>query len=167
MKPKIVIVDENDNVIGYKNRDVMKQADIYRVSALWVTNSKGDSLLARRALSKSHDPGKWGPAVAGTVEEGEGYELNIHKEAKEEIGLKSIAPQIGPKERISQEYNYFVQWYFVKIDNPNKEFVLNKDEVEEIKWFSKEELKREIQVNPDKFLTGAKRWIEMFIDKPR
>lgn len=162
MKSKIVIVDENDNVIGYKDRDAVKEGDIYRVSALWITNSNGDSLLARRALTKSHDPGKWGPAVAGTVEEGEDYESNIRKEAKEEIGLDSLMPLAWPKERVSEEHNYFVQWYLLKIDNSEKEFVVNRNEVEEVKWFSREELRREVQANPDQFLISMKQWIEMF-----
>ena len=33
-----------------------------------------------RSFTKSHDPGKWGPAVAGTVEEGETY--NFLKEGQ-------------------------------------------------------------------------------------
>ena len=116
MKPKIVIVDEDDNVIGHKERGLVGRGDIYRVSALWITNSKGKILLARRALTKSHDPGKWGPAVAGTVEEGEDYRDNIVKEAGEEIGLRNIKPQTGPKIRIFGEHNYFDQWYLLKID---------------------------------------------------
>ncbi|MFA6254715.1 MAG: NUDIX domain-containing protein [Patescibacteria group bacterium] len=160
MKSKIIIVDENDNVIGYKDRDAVKQEDIYRVSALWVANSQGEIMLARRALTKSHDPGKWGPAVAGTVEEGEDYRTNIIKEAEEELGLKNIALQEGSKERVSGKYNYFVKRYLVKIDKPETEFVINKDEVEEIKWFKREELKQEIQTNPDNFLKTTKKWIE-------
>ena len=151
IKSRIVIVDEKDNVIGHKNRDDVEVEDIYRVSALWIKNSKGDVLLARRALTKSHDPGKWGPAAAGTVEEGEDYGANIRKEAEEELGLKGVTPQVGPKERVSGEHNYFVQWYLVESDKSEKEFVVNKDEIEEVKWFSRKELKQEIQVNPDKF----------------
>ncbi|MFA6215512.1 MAG: NUDIX domain-containing protein [Patescibacteria group bacterium] len=162
MKSKIVIVDEKDNVIGYKDRDAVKQEDIYRVSALWITNDKGDILLARRSLTKSHDPGKWGPAVAGTVEQEEDYLTNICKEAEEEIGLKGIVPQAGPKERISGKYNYFVKRYLIKINKPEAEFVINKDEVEEIKWFKTEELLQAIRVNPDNFLNSTRKWIEIF-----
>lgn len=52
MKPRQIIVDENDQIIGHKFREEIVQTDIYRVAALWITNSKGDILLARRALSK-------------------------------------------------------------------------------------------------------------------
>ena len=43
---KISIANENDEVIGYKNRGALKQENIYRVSALWIRNSKDDILLA-------------------------------------------------------------------------------------------------------------------------
>ncbi|MFA6422790.1 MAG: NUDIX domain-containing protein, partial [Candidatus Buchananbacteria bacterium] len=84
---KIIIVNENDEAIGHKERNELDFSDIYRVSGLWITNLKGEILLAQRAFTKNHDPGKWGPAAAGTVEEGEDYETNILKEAEEELGL--------------------------------------------------------------------------------
>lgn len=75
---KIQIVDDQDQFIGLKERnEVDYKSDIYRVSALWLTNSKGQTLLAKRAAVKDKDPGKWGPAVAGTIDEGETYDENI------------------------------------------------------------------------------------------
>jgi len=70
----IHIVDENDRLIGVKNRAAIGYAkDIYRVSALWLTNPDGYVLLAKRANQKDKEPGVWGPAVSGTVEENEDY----------------------------------------------------------------------------------------------
>lgn len=162
MKTKIIVVDENDNIIGYKDRELITQSDIYRVSALWITNGKGDILLAQRAFTKSHNPGKWGPAVAGTVEEGESYLENIIKEAKEEIGLENINPKIGPKIRKTGEYNYFGQWFLLKIDKSIDEFVIDKNEVEQLKWLSKDKLLNEVENFPDKFLKNIRQNIEMF-----
>jgi len=89
-KEKIFIVNEQDEVIGYKERNLITRDDIYRVAGLWITNSRGDILLARRAFSKTHDPGKWGPAVSGTIAANETYEENIIKEAEEELGLTGL-----------------------------------------------------------------------------
>src|SRR3989344_4999835 len=92
-----VIVNDNDEVIGSKNREkIDPQKDIYRVSALWLTNSMGEILLAQRHRNKPKDPGKWGPAVAGTVQKGESYYDNIVKETKEELGLADISFTQGP-----------------------------------------------------------------------
>lgn len=58
-KPKIIIVDKNDNVIGSKYReDLIPRKDIYRVSALWITNSKDEVLCTQRSFNKEHNPGK-------------------------------------------------------------------------------------------------------------
>lgn len=151
---KIPIVDENDNVIEYRQRDKIEANSIYRVSSLWVTDTDGNILLARRALTKQHDPGKWGPAVAGTVEEGETYEENITKEAEEELGLKNIRPIAGIKKLRKTKWNYFVQEFLLTLPLGYNHFKILEDEVAEVKWFSKEELKRELEQNPDDFLKG-------------
>ena len=58
---KIPIVDENDKLIEYKERDTLDHTkDVYRVSALWIINSKGDVLLAKRVATKTQDPNRWG-----------------------------------------------------------------------------------------------------------
>lgn len=161
MKPKIVIVDEQDNIIGWKDRESLEREDIYRVSALWITNSRGEILLAKRALTKSNNPGKWGPAVTGTVDEGEDYDFNIIKEAREELGLNNIIPRKGFKKRVFGKYNYFCQWYFLTMNESVTDFKIEKDEVEEIKWFFAEKLIKEMERQPDKFTGSINLWKEL------
>lgn len=163
IKPQILIVDENDNVIGSKDRGILEKDDIYRVSALWITNNDGKILLARRHRSKSHHPRKWGPAVAGTVEEDETYEKNIIKEAKEELGLNLVEFTLGPKLKTENEYKHFTQWYFFTLDKDIKDFKIQEDEVEEVKWFSKEELKKQIEENAEEFLPTMKNYYDVFV----
>lgn len=151
---KIPIVDESDNVIEYRERDNKDMESIYRVSSLWITDINGKILLARRAFNKSHDPGKWGPAVAETVEEGETYEENIIKEACEELGLKDIKPVIGLKKRKRTKWNYFSQEFLLTLPADFADFKVAEDEVAEVKWFLPEELKKKLKENPDDFLKG-------------
>lgn len=158
---KTIIVDENDRRIGLKNREDIKQEEIYRVSALWIENSKGDVLLAQRSFDKNNNPGQWGPAVAGTVEEDEDYDSNIYKEAEEEIGLRGeIFQKINKTVRRRGEHNFFLQRYYLKIDKDLEYFKIQENEVEAIKWFSKEELEKELKTNSDKFLPSTKILLE-------
>jgi len=91
MTKTIIVVDEEDNIIDHMSMNEVDKKDLrYRVAALWLKNSKGENLLARRAYNKIHNPGKWGPAAAGTVEKGETYESNIIKEIQEELGIKNL-----------------------------------------------------------------------------
>ncbi|HLC90511.1 MAG TPA: NUDIX domain-containing protein [Candidatus Nanoarchaeia archaeon] len=157
-----IIVDETDTIIGYKQSNSLKKDDWYRVSALWITNSKGNILLAKRHHSKSHHPGKWGPAVAGTVDEGETYEENIIKEAEEELGLRNIKPTLGPKTRTDADYCHFTQWYLLNIDIEISLLKIQEDEVEKVRWFSPPELHRQLQNHPDDFLPTMKKYFALF-----
>jgi isopentenyl-diphosphate delta-isomerase len=157
------IVNEQDEVIGYKSRDEILPTYIYRVSALWITNSKGEILLAQRALSKKNDPGRWGPAVAGTVEEGETYDSNIVKEAGEELGLKNIHPIKGPKVRVAQKHQYWLQWYSLVLDALVGSFVIEPKEVMAIQWFTPEELGGKLENEITSFIASAVEWKKLFL----
>ncbi|OIO80240.1 hypothetical protein AUJ84_04315 [Candidatus Pacearchaeota archaeon CG1_02_32_132] len=160
---KIIIVDDKDNVIDSKEREALDYSkDIYRVSALWVLNNKKEILLARRALSKKQNPGKWGPAVAGTIEEGETYESNIVKEAEEELGLKNINPKKGFKELVLGQYKHFTQWFILKKDIDLDKLKINKDEVAQVGWFNEKQLLEKIDTNSDDVLKDMKGWFEKF-----
>ncbi len=152
MKQKIIIVDEHDTPIGLKSRDeIDHKKDIYRWSAIWIENSKKEVLIAQRKLTRDKDPGKWGPAVTGTIEEGETYESNAHKEIKEELGVTVPSFQIGPKQHADTPRRYFGQWFLCTLDKPANGFVLQEDEVEQVAWISKEKLAQDIKLNPEKY----------------
>lgn len=158
---KIQIVDDQDKLIGVKERtEVDYKTDTYRVSALWLTNSKGQTLLAKRAAVKDKDPGKWGPAVAGTIDEGETYDENIYKEAEEEIGLTGEQFKKGQKILVKYPRTYFCQWYFVTIDRDTDSFVMQEDEVDKLTWIDIGQMKQELKTNPDKYVPAMQQIVD-------
>lgn len=160
---KIPIVNEQDEIIGYKDSKNRNTVDITRITSLWLWNEKGEVLLAQRAFSLRTQPGLWGPAVAGTVEEGETYESNIIKEAEEEIGVKNLKLNIGPKLRRTTRHAYFVQWFTATIES-GYPLVKQDSEVESIKWFSKEELFKAIKETPEIFLPSLEETAKYFFN---
>lgn len=152
----IYVVNEQDEVIGFKERGTLAKEDIYRITALWLTNSQGQILMAQRALTKENAPGKWGPAVAGTVEVGETYESNIQKEIQEELGVAGISLTKGPKERSRTETEYFCQWYFGIVDTMKCDFTLQKEEVEQVRWFDPSDLLTFIRTCPEDLTYGMR-----------
>jgi len=160
---RIPIVNEQDEIIKYINVNERQKGDISRVAGLWITNEKGEILLTQRSFKKIRDPGKWGPAVAGTVEEGETYEENIIKEAQEEIGLTNITPKIECKNRRSTSHEYFGQWFSVVVDS-NYPFVKQDVEVEQIRWFAKDEILKLYKENPDLFIPTFGFSVEYFLN---
>ena len=156
MSEIIPIVDENDKVIDYRQREELSREEIYRISALWIINSREQILLAQRSFSKTHSPGKWGPAVSGTVEKGESYLENIIKETKEEIGLDLTQYNFRTVDKIFSDTNwrFFCQWYLLKEDLNLEDLTFPENEVEQLKWINRKKFEKELAKSPEKFTTN-------------
>lgn len=165
MKSKVIIVNQNDEIIWYKNRWEINSDDIYRVAALWIENSKWEILLAQRSFNKKNNPGQWSCAACGTVDEWETYDDNIYKEAEEEIWLKWEKFQKHEKEYRNEndwKFKFFLQWYYLKIDKHLEDFTIQHEEIEQIKWYKKDELMIEIQKNPKNFSEWILKFMKYF-----
>ncbi|PJC01384.1 MAG: hypothetical protein CO073_03680 [Candidatus Komeilibacteria bacterium CG_4_9_14_0_8_um_filter_36_9] len=158
-KANIIIVNESDEIIGSKERGTLALNDIYRVSALWVTNPKNEILLAQRKFNKVRNPGKWGPAVAGTVEISETYRECIVREAKEELGLENIKFTKIDKQKSTDKNKHFTQWYHTILDMKIGDFTIQESEVEQIKWFTRDELKKDIELHPENYVNAINSFI--------
>ncbi len=150
---KIIIVDTDDNQIGLKQYGTLDYEDIYRVSALWLTDvDSDDALIAQRKWTKQHDPGKWSASVSGTVDEGETYAGNVIKEIEEEIGLTNLRLTAGPKEYIDDgKHRFFVQWFLSNVDKNETVISIQEEEVEATKWISKKDLIKDVSDNPERY----------------
>ncbi len=162
---KIIIVDKNNKQIGAKERDLLNHPkDIYRVSSLWLTNSKKQILLAQRSFKKKNQPGVWGPAVAGTVEENETFLSNMVKEIKEEIGLTGL--ELTKSALIfnqNGDRRFFAQFFTTKIDLDVKNFKIRKEEVEQVKWFDKQEIEKQLKNNPENFVDNFELFYKILV----
>lgn len=159
------VVDENDTIVWYKERreDIDPVEEFYRITALRLTNSQWEILIAQRSHNKRLAPGKRWPAVAGTVEQGESYEANIIKEMREEIWLKDVKLIIGPKYK--HEWtgnNHFTQRFFGTVDMDISLFTKEEDSVEAIRRISKEELQKDIATHPENYIINMKKYVETF-----
>ncbi len=148
------IVDRNDSVIGKKLRSEITKDDIYRVSSLWIFNKDRELLIAQRPVWKKNDPGKWTESAVGTLEEGETYQSNLAKEAKEELGLDLNENElvfIGKEFFESPKNKLFGAMYAVILsDTPNLN--LNKYEVPDVEWVSNEKIISEVSKKHNRFV---------------
>ena len=156
---KVIVVDDKDNPIDLKTYSELAYEDIYRVSALWLTDAKTDDILmTQRKLTKHHDPGKWMAAASGTIEEGETYDENIVHEIEEEIGLYDLQLTKGPKEFTDDgQHKYFVQWYLATTDKDTAVIQIQEEEVEAHAWVPKQQLLSELAEDPTKFVPSFKK----------
>lgn len=156
---KIPIVNEQDEIIGYKKREETTREDIRRIVGLDVFNEKGEVLIAKRNPDKKIDPDVWGPSVAGTVDEGEDYDSTVLKEAEEEIGLTNIQPIFIHKYFYETENSR--RWcsrYYVLI-NSERELHRQESEVAELKWITIEDLETWSKEKPEEFIPSIVRTI--------
>ena len=152
---KIPVVNEKDEVIGYKERaNIDSTKDIVRSASLWITNSRGDILLAQRKFTKQNNPGKWSEAVGGTVEGNDSYESTMLRETREEI---------GPKQYVDSPTRYFVQWYITTVDKPIDAFQPQVEELEQLAWVSKEQFIEELRNSPEKYIDEMQAIARLFI----
>lgn len=98
------------------------------------------------------DAGKWSYSAAGHVEEGEDYQTAALRELKEELGIDGkIEDYIGLSrtvDPVTKQRKSFHRAYKVIHNGP---FDFDKEEADEIRFFSKEELSSMIKNHPEMF----------------
>lgn len=163
---KILIVDNEDNIIGTKEREERTYNDIVRVSGATIIDSNNNILIAQRSFNKKYNGGKWTVSAAGTLEEGETYISNIIKEIQEELGIA-----VGEKELIPSLYglenrdnSFYRQMYFIKKDIPISKIKIQKEEVENVKWIELDKLIESVNNNPNDFTSTFPIILETIID---
>lgn len=111
-------------------------------------------LLQQRSANKKLWPNLWDITAGGHVLTGElGYQSAI-RETKEEIGIelkKETLEFIGST--ISEDVKgdiinrHFNEYYVTHLDLDTKDIVLQEEEVQDIKWFDKEEIIERVNEN--------------------
>ncbi len=151
----VILVDEKDNQIGTGEKlDTHRKAILHRGFSVFLFNTKGETLLQRRAMTKYHGAGKWGNAVCGHPRPNEELTAAMKRRLMEEIGV-----EISHLERMF-DYIYKVK---LEKDMNEHEFLhvykgtfdgvpkLNPEEADDWKWVSIKDLKEDIKNNPDKY----------------
>ncbi|MFC2135138.1 NUDIX domain-containing protein [Bacteroidota bacterium] len=150
MGKKLTVVDDNDNVIGSATRKETKEKKLnWRFAAILIFNSKGEMLIGKRPGHLRAYPDKWTYPAGGKVDYNESYLEAAKREMMEEIGVEmDLKKKFEYSTFSSSEGKIFVQVFSgIKEDG----FKPNPKEVEEIKWVTKEWLKKDIESNPDNY----------------
>jgi 8-oxo-dGTP diphosphatase len=118
----------------------LEVGDYHIVVHVWIMNKEGKVLLTKRHADKPH-PNLW-ECPGGSILAGESSLEGAIREVKEEIGIEllSFNGKLINSDRRDVFHNFCDVWLFNQIFEL-KEAILQKDEVSDIKWVTKSELK--------------------------
>ncbi|MDD3083924.1 MAG: NUDIX domain-containing protein [Candidatus ainarchaeum sp.] len=160
----IALVDNNDNVISQITRkEAHEKSLLHREVYSFIINSKKEVLLQKRV-----DFGLWDSSPSGHFPKKQDYDDAIIREVKEELGLKlskNDFQRIGKEYFKSRHNTRFATIYFIRKNFLLKDFVLDKEEVSEVKYFNKKEINKLLE-NKEEVLTKAtKYFLKKFVLK--
>lgn len=136
------LYDENKQITGetiYKGQEVPR-GRYYITVVVFIQNNKNEFLLQKRVKKKD---GKWA-TTGGHPVSGETSKQGIITEIKEELGIDVVEEKVELFKTIKTEDD-FVDIYYLKEDIDIKEIKIQKEEVDDVKWATIEEIQKMIK----------------------
>lgn len=136
----IDIVDENGKFTGQvmDKEEAHDKNLLHNEVAVFIINDNKQVLLQKRSANKRFNPNKWA-LCAGHVDTGESLESAALRELNEEVGISFSINDLKPfAEReftIGDSNSHITYFYYVKSILNEKDFVIQKEELSEVKWF--------------------------------
>jgi isopentenyl-diphosphate delta-isomerase len=159
MSEDVIIVDENDNEVGVKEKmEAHKEGRLHRAFSIFIFNSKGELLIQKRSRSKYHSGGLWSNTCCSHPKPGESIGDAAHRRLREEMGfdcdLKEVFHFIYRANLNNELTEYELDHVF--IGRYDGEVNPNPSEVEDWKWVNINDLKKDMEQNPNKYTVWFK-----------
>lgn len=151
---RVVLVDEQDRELGAAEKLAAHGAGkLHRAFSIFVFNSERRLLLQRRAQAKYHSGGLWSNTCCGHPRPGEATDAAARRRLREELNFDcELRPAFEfiyraqlANELIEHEYDHVFVGEFDGVVVPNDR------EVEDWKWTTLDELRRDMRVRPDEY----------------
>jgi isopentenyldiphosphate isomerase len=141
--------------------EVVETGNYFLVVHVCVFNSNGEMLIQQRQTFKKGWPNKWDITVGGCAIKGETSQAAAERELFEEIGLKVDLKNIRPHITVNFN-NGYDDVYLIEKDVDINELKLQYEEVQDVKWASKEEIFS--MIDSGEFMPYYHSLIESFFD---
>ena len=154
VEKKVVLVDKSGNQIGLMPKlEAHQKGILHRAFSIFLFNSKNQILLQKRSLIKYHSAGLWTNTCCSHPRDGEDII---------DAGKRRLYEEMGIKTELKKEFEFTYkevlgngltehEFDHVLIGNFNGNPILNKDEVEDWKWMSLEEIEKDINENKEDY----------------
>ncbi|OBQ55522.1 isopentenyl-diphosphate Delta-isomerase [Tamlana sp. s12] len=161
---KVILVNEKDEKIGLMPKmEAHEKALLHRAFSVFVFNDKNELMLQQRALDKYHSPGLWTNTCCSHQRDGESNLDAGRRRLQEEMGF-----EVPLEESISFMYkapfdNGLTEHEYdhIMLGTFNGEPNINPDEVASWKWKPLEEVKEDIEKQPEIYTA----WFKVIFDK--
>ena len=131
----------------------------------FIIDKNSNVLLQKRSQNKKLWPNKWDVTVGGHVDSGEFGRQTIIRECKEELGIDVKEDEIRYLISSTSVYaknnyynNHYDECYLILKDVDITKLKLQKEEVSDVQYFSKDELLKRIENNFDGLTEKTGSW---------
>ena len=160
----VILVNENDEQLGLMPKmEAHEKALLHRAFSVFTFNQKGELLLQQRAASKYHSPLLWTNTCCSHQRNGESNIDAGKRRLQEEMGfvcdLKEVFSFVykAPFDNGLTEH----ELDHVMVGDYNENPKINKEEVENFKWMTVENVKMDMEVNPENYTA----WFRIIFDR--
>ena len=127
---------------------------------MFIINDNKQVLLQKRSANKWLNPNKWA-LCADHVHAGESLESAALRELNEEVGISisinNLIPFAEREVTIGESNSHIVYFYYVKCNLDEKDFVIQEEELSEVKWFDIDKVIDMIKSKDESILFKEKR----------
>lgn len=160
----VILVNENDEQIGLMPKmEAHEKGVLHRAFSVFIFNNRQELMLQQRAFSKYHSPGLWTNTCCSHQREGE---------TTLEAGKRRLMEEMGFETNLSETTSFI---YKAPFDNGLTEYEfdhilvgtytqdpkINPSEVANWKWMPLDEVKKDIENNPQEYTA----WFKIIFDK--
>ena len=150
------LYDKNSQKTGltYYKGDKIPEGFYPMVVMITIQNSKGEFLMQKRVPSKGGD---WG-VTGGHPKAGETPEQGMFTEVREELGIDISNETMEVYDSGCDGVDCY-KMYYIKLDLDVNDFVIQEEELTEVRWFSLEELEKMVEtkeLNPNQIACFVK-----------
>jgi isopentenyl-diphosphate Delta-isomerase len=164
IEDNVILVDINDNQIGLMPKlEAHKKGVLHRAFSVFIFNNYGELMLQRRALTKYHSPGLWTNTCCSHQREGESNILSAKRRLNEEMGFVT---ELFEKTSFIYKVNFDNGLTEHELDHIivgkyNHSPVINSFEVDSWKWMSMEDIRKNINDQPNNYTA----WFKIIFEK--
>ena len=154
MTEQVILVDEQDREVGAGEKlQAHRDGALHRAFSVFVFDPAGRLLLQKRAAGKYHSGGLWSNTCCGHPRPEEATQASARRRLREEMNFdcelraafEFLYRAEFENELIEHEYDH------VFVGDFDGAFVPNESEVEDWRWATPDELRRDMRERPEEY----------------